>query len=424
MCVRLNSNKFDYDKAEVNQNNINKSEQSVKNNHTKKVEILKESEQIKDNSSTQKVATANFSPKGINFGVSIFSSELGNTKKSNISQSNIKQIKIPETIGIETGIRYKLIKGGEKTLKGDVKSLTYEKFVGDKDTKTTLRAEISDPKKIKISTLYKEGNESIEKIIANKNPIVLINGTFRAGAKTEAQGNIKGENLSNNSIVTHELKGNKAASEGRAFFGITKDNKLEIGKGGKLDDKTNSKYQYLMSGLGLLASNEKNNFKTKEEFYTFIKNNNDTGTILNIFRISKTEDPKTRDKFLFNLINDYKKSHPEEYKKLTRDQIIDKVIKKYPYKELDEKLAPRSAIGITKDNKLITLTVGHGEKRYGEFASVYECYKSLKDLGAVSMAMLDGGGATFKVINGKLEEKPEASSGYANIPSAICIGCK
>lgn len=92
--------------------------------------------------------------------------------------------------------------------------------------------------------------------------------------------------------------------------------------------------------------------------------------------------------------------------------------------KLDEKLAPRSAIGVTKDNKLITLTIGHGDKRYGSFASVYECYKSLKDLGAVSIAMLDGGGATFKAINSKLEEKPEKNSGYGYINAGICIGCK
>lgn len=425
MCVRLNNNKLNYEKREVSQNNINKSEQVEKIDNENKTEINKnkENELSKDVSNTQKIAVANFSPKGINFGISIYSSELGNIKKNNTKQVNINQgnkpFKIPEKIEISAGIGYNLIKGGEKTLEGDVKSLTYKKFGGAKNTETTLRAEISDPKKIKISVIFKEGNESIQKILDNKNPIVLQNGGFRAGANTEAQGNIKGDNLTTNKIGIHKLKGNIAASEGRAFFGITKDNKLEIGKGGKLDNASDNKYNYLMSGLGLLASNKENNFKTKEDFYNFIKNNNDSGTILNLFRINK----KT-DLILPNLIADYKIKHPKEAKTMSRDQIIDKVIKEYPINELDEKLAPRSAIGVTKDNKLITLTIGHGDKRYGEFATVYECYKSLKDLGAVSMSMLDGGGATFKAINGKLEEKPEKSSGYEEVPWAICIGCE
>lgn len=391
MCVKANRNNFvPYDKEKLNYNNKNESIKSEKID-TIQVPEKQVSIETKNDLNLKKIAISSFNPNGVNFGVSIFKSEIGNiNNKPNITQSN-NTFKTPKEIKIKTfekEIEYKLTK--KETLKDGVEALTYE---NPKNDLSTLRAEISDPKKAKISILYREGNEPLKNIIDSKKPTVLINGVFTNGAN--AQGNIKGENLKNNKIENYNLKGNNAAANGRAFFEITKEGKLEIGKGGKLDVSFDNKYSYLMSGLVLLASDKAQDLKNENDFLNYLKKNNDDRSIQNIFRITNDE------------VKELKKQN--------------KTVKDIPNETLSKKVAPRSAIGITKDNKLITMTIGKGENRYRNVANVYECYKSLKDLGAVSMAMLDGGGATFKVKNGKLVEPPEASSGYDRIPSAILI---
>ncbi len=376
MCLRTNRNDLSkYENNNLISTNINKVIETS-NNLTENKSVTP------DNSTNLEIShfdTSSFKPNTMNFGISIFKPDKIPTV-SNVDKKDSVS-KIPNTIKInqpslKDSKEYKLTK--RESLKDGVESLTYKTSEKGLDI---ARVEITDPKKAKISILYKVGSEPIGNILKHKKATVLINGVFTDGSN--AIGNIKGENLQNNKQDIYRLEGNKAATNGRAFFGITKDGKLEIKKGGNLEDDNNNKYSQLMSGLVILSDSKNNKFKNKDEFLNYMKKNNDKSSLINIFRANE-KDLKDNSK-------------------------------------LDTNKAPRTAIGITKDNKFITLTIGKGENRYGNVSDIYSAYKILDDLGAVSKALLDGGGATFKVLNGKLVEPPQESSGYGRIPSAILV---
>ena len=65
-----------------------------------------------------------------------------------------------------------------------------------------------------------------------------------------------------------------------------------------------------------------------------------------------------------------------------------------PLSSFAKSLHPRSAIGITKDNKLILVTVDGRQIGYSNGLSLEELAKYMKSLGVVSAINLDGGGST------------------------------
>jgi exopolysaccharide biosynthesis protein len=94
---------------------------------------------------------------------------------------------------------------------------------------------------------------------------------------------------------------------------------------------------------------------------------------------------------------------------------------KFPGKAINDK-HPRTAMGYTKDNKLIILVVqGRSESASG--ASLIQEAEILKDLGCVEALNLDGGGSSCLLVNGKETIKPSDKTQRA-VPAVFIIKSK
>jgi exopolysaccharide biosynthesis protein len=94
---------------------------------------------------------------------------------------------------------------------------------------------------------------------------------------------------------------------------------------------------------------------------------------------------------------------------------------KFPGKAINDK-HPRTAMGYTKDNKLIILVVqGRSESASG--ASLIQEAQILKDLGCVEALNLDGGGSSCLLVNGKETIKPSDKTQRA-VPAVFIIKSK
>jgi exopolysaccharide biosynthesis protein len=81
---------------------------------------------------------------------------------------------------------------------------------------------------------------------------------------------------------------------------------------------------------------------------------------------------------------------------------------------------PRTAIGYTKDNKLIILVIqGRSESSGG--ASLIQEAQILKDLGCWEAMNLDGGGSSCMIVNGKETIKPSDKEGERPVPAVFII---
>lgn len=81
--------------------------------------------------------------------------------------------------------------------------------------------------------------------------------------------------------------------------------------------------------------------------------------------------------------------------------------------------APRTAIGITKTNRLLLVTVdGRQSKSVG--VTLSEMAGIMKSLGAVDAMNLDGGSSTQMVVNGRVVNSPTVAGG-ARVSSALVI---
>jgi hypothetical protein len=81
---------------------------------------------------------------------------------------------------------------------------------------------------------------------------------------------------------------------------------------------------------------------------------------------------------------------------------------------------PRTAMGYTKENKLIILVIqGRSESSGG--ASLTQEAQILKDLGCVEALNLDGGGSSCLLINGKETIKPSDKEGQRAVPAVFII---
>jgi exopolysaccharide biosynthesis protein len=83
---------------------------------------------------------------------------------------------------------------------------------------------------------------------------------------------------------------------------------------------------------------------------------------------------------------------------------------------------PRTAIGYTKDHKLILLVIeGRNPEAHG--ATLAEEAQILKDLGCVEGLNLDGGGSSCLLVNGKETIKPSDKTQRA-VPAVFIIQTK
>jgi exopolysaccharide biosynthesis protein len=89
-------------------------------------------------------------------------------------------------------------------------------------------------------------------------------------------------------------------------------------------------------------------------------------------------------------------------------------------KAIDDK-HPRTAMGYTKDNKLIILVVQGRFPGVAEGAALRQEAKILQDLGCWEALNLDGGGSSCMLVNGKETIKPSDAAGQRAVPAVFII---
>ena len=82
---------------------------------------------------------------------------------------------------------------------------------------------------------------------------------------------------------------------------------------------------------------------------------------------------------------------------------------------------PRTAMGYTKDNKLIMLVIQGRFPGKAEGATLLQEAKIFKDLGCIEALNLDGGGSSCLLINGKQTITPSDKEGQRPIPAIFMI---
>ena len=93
---------------------------------------------------------------------------------------------------------------------------------------------------------------------------------------------------------------------------------------------------------------------------------------------------------------------------------------KFAGKAIDDK-HPRTAMGYTKDNKLIILVVQGRFPGIAEGATLPQQAKILQDLGCWEALNLDGGGSSCMLVNGKETIKPSDATGQRAVPAVFLI---
>jgi hypothetical protein len=95
---------------------------------------------------------------------------------------------------------------------------------------------------------------------------------------------------------------------------------------------------------------------------------------------------------------------------------------KFAGKAINDK-HPRTAMGYTKDGKLIILVI-QGRSESGGGASLPQEAQILKDLGCWEALNLDGGGSSCMLVNGKETIKPSDKEGQRPVPAVFIIQSK
>jgi hypothetical protein len=82
---------------------------------------------------------------------------------------------------------------------------------------------------------------------------------------------------------------------------------------------------------------------------------------------------------------------------------------------------PRTAMGYTKDGRLIIMVIQGRFANIADGATLIQEAQLLKDLGCVEALNLDGGGSTCMLINGKEVFKPSDKEGQRPVPAVFLI---
>lgn len=85
---------------------------------------------------------------------------------------------------------------------------------------------------------------------------------------------------------------------------------------------------------------------------------------------------------------------------------------------------PRTAMGYTKNRKLIVLVIEGRNPGKAEGATLAEEAKILQDLGCVEALNLDGGGSSCMLINGRETIRPSDKEGQRPVPAVFIIKAK
>lgn len=93
---------------------------------------------------------------------------------------------------------------------------------------------------------------------------------------------------------------------------------------------------------------------------------------------------------------------------------------KFSGKAIDDK-HPRSAMGYTRNGKLIFLAIEGRFPGKAEGATLTQMAQLLKNIGCVEALNLDGGGSTCLLINGKETIKPSDKTGQRPVPAVFIV---
>lgn len=93
---------------------------------------------------------------------------------------------------------------------------------------------------------------------------------------------------------------------------------------------------------------------------------------------------------------------------------------KFAGKAIDDK-HPRTAMGYTRDNKLIILVIEGRNPGIAEGATLTQEAQILKDLGCWEALNLDGGGSSCMLVNGKETIRPSDKEGQRSVPAVFLI---
>lgn len=85
---------------------------------------------------------------------------------------------------------------------------------------------------------------------------------------------------------------------------------------------------------------------------------------------------------------------------------------------------PRTAMGYTKDNKLIILVIQGRFPNIAEGATLTQEAQIFKDLGCIEALNLDGGGSSCLLVNGKETIRPSDKEGERPVPAVFMIRSK
>ncbi|MCY7311480.1 MAG: phosphodiester glycosidase family protein [Chitinophagaceae bacterium] len=96
---------------------------------------------------------------------------------------------------------------------------------------------------------------------------------------------------------------------------------------------------------------------------------------------------------------------------------------KFTGKAIDDK-HPRTAMGYTRDNKLILLVIEGRNPGKAEGATLTQEAKIFKDLGCWEALNLDGGGSSCMLVNGKETIKVSDAAGQRPVPAVFIIKWK
>ena len=102
-----------------------------------------------------------------------------------------------------------------------------------------------------------------------------------------------------------------------------------------------------------------------------------------------------------------------------RNKITNEEELKFTGKAINDK-HPRTAMGYTKDGKLIILVV-EGRNNIAHGATLQQEAQILKDLGCWEALNLDGGGSSCMLVNGKETIKPSDKEGQRAVPAVFII---
>jgi exopolysaccharide biosynthesis protein len=94
---------------------------------------------------------------------------------------------------------------------------------------------------------------------------------------------------------------------------------------------------------------------------------------------------------------------------------------KFAGKAINDK-HPRTAMGYTRDNKLIILMVEGRNPGKAEGATLGQMAQLFKNLGCWEALNLDGGGSSCMLVNGKETIKPSDTAGQRPVPAVFLIG--